>query len=396
MTPSERTTARRVLRRLAPLALFACLPAAPIDARVPAVSAYSGDDDHSRDHVTGRRLFERETFGGNGRTCLTCHGRETGTVSPADAQERFLADPADPLFRGDGSDDGKGNGVTRMLTHATVLMNIPLAPNISLAHDPKARTVVLPRGIPTTLDTPALDPVLMYDGRQPDLRSQALGAIVDHTQATRLPSRKELEKLVDFEHSRRFFSSRALRKFARTGHAPSLPLGRTQSEKRGRRFFEDVPLGTGDSKPGNCAACHSGPMLNETNEFDPFGRGERFRGILVSELNAAGNPVIDFVFRDSDGTTTVVSSSDPGRALITGDASDPIKSVNAFKIPSLWGVSRTAPYFHDNSAKTLEHVLRHYAQFFAIVTDPSIDGDPPLILTEQDQADIIAFLKLLR
>jgi hypothetical protein len=26
----------------------------------------------------GRRLFERETFGGNGRTCLTCHSRETG------------------------------------------------------------------------------------------------------------------------------------------------------------------------------------------------------------------------------------------------------------------------------------------------------------------------------
>lgn len=103
-----------------------------------------------------------------------------------------------------------------------------------------------------------------------------------------------------------------------------------------------------------------------------------------------------FVFRDPDGTTTAVSSPDPGRALITGDGSDPIESVNAFKIPSLWGVSRTAPYFHDNSAKTLEDVLRHYAQFFAIVTDPSIDGDPPLILTERDQADIIAFMKLLR
>ncbi|MGH2824896.1 MAG: hypothetical protein ACRDLY_18120, partial [Thermoleophilaceae bacterium] len=91
---------------------------------------------------------------------------------------------------------------------------------------------------------------------------------------------------------------------------------------------------------------------------------------------------MDFVFRDPDDTTTLVSSPDPGRAVITGDASDPIESVNAFKIPSLWGTSRTAPYFHDNSAKTLEDVLRHYAQFFAIVTDPSIDGDPPLILTE--------------
>lgn len=143
-----------------------------------------------------------------------------------------------------------------------------------------------------------------------------LGAIVDHAQAPRLPGRKELEKLVDFKHSRCFFSSRAVRKFARTGHAPALPLGRSESEKLGRRFFEDVPLGRGDSKPGNCGVCHSGPMLNETNEFDPFGRGGRFRSILVAELNAAGNPVMDFVFRDPDGTTTVVSSPDPGRALI--------------------------------------------------------------------------------
>jgi cytochrome c peroxidase len=82
--------------------------------------------------------------------------------------------------------------------------------------------------------------------------------------------------------------------------------------------------------------------------------------------------------------------------LITGDGSDAFQSLNAFKIPTLWGVNKTAPYFHDNSAKTLEDVLRHYALFFAIVTDPAFDGDPPVILTEQDQADIIAFLKLLQ
>ena len=59
-----------------------------------------------RDLLEGQRLFERETFGGNGRTCLTCHSRETGTVSPEDAQRRFLKDRHDPLFVHDGSDDG--------------------------------------------------------------------------------------------------------------------------------------------------------------------------------------------------------------------------------------------------------------------------------------------------
>ena len=83
------------------------------------------------------------------------------------------------------------------------------------------------------------------------------------------------------------------------------------------------------------------------------------------------------------------------RALITGDTADFV-SLNAFKIPTLRGVERTAPYFHDNSAKTLEDVARHYVTFFLIATDPAFDGDPPKILTEQDQADIVAFLKLLR
>jgi cytochrome c peroxidase len=64
--------------------------------------------------------------------------------------------------------------------------------------------------------------------------------------------------------------------------------------------------------------------------------------------------------------------------------------VNAFKIPTLWGVRDSAPYFHDNSAKTLEDLAAHYAKFFQIVTAPN-----PLILTEEDQKDMVAYLKLL-
>ncbi|MGH8129854.1 MAG: hypothetical protein ACRES3_03250 [Steroidobacteraceae bacterium] len=67
------------------------LLAAAIAALVQAATADLGDDDHSRGRVTGRQLFERETFGGNGRTCLTCHGRETGTVSPAETRDKMVA-----------------------------------------------------------------------------------------------------------------------------------------------------------------------------------------------------------------------------------------------------------------------------------------------------------------
>jgi cytochrome c peroxidase len=111
-------------------------------------------------------------------------------------------------------------------------------------------------------------------------------------------------------------------------------------------------------------------------------------------LNAIGNPMQDFVFENPDGTSVTVSSPDPGRALVTGRVSR--EDVNAFKIPSLWGISKTAPYFHDNSAKTLEEVLLHYKRFFDIVTGPAVDGDPAIELTDEDQRDIIAFMRLLR
>jgi cytochrome c peroxidase len=342
----------------------------------------------------GRRLFEEETFGGNGRTCLTCHSKTTGTVSPADAEQRFAADPADPLFVTDGSDDGLGHGVSRMIADATVLMKIPLPPNVQLKDDPGAQFVILKRGIPTTLNTPALDPVLMLDGRQPDLPSQAAGAIRDHAQATIAPTIEQLSLIASFQSTDRFFSSIQLKNFAHGAAPPQLPIGRTPAERRGRRFFEDIPPGA-TGKDGLCAGCHSGPMLNETNaelaKILPIPPGTRFQSVLVSEFNAAGNIPITFVFTNPDNTKTELTTPDPGRALITGVGQEfgSFDNVNAFKIPTLWGVKKTAPYFHDNHAKTLEAVALHYRNFFLVVTGGG------LVLDDQDLADMVAFMKLL-
>jgi cytochrome c peroxidase len=353
------------------------------------------------DRQDGKHLFERETFGGNGRTCATCHTSETGTVSPEEARRRFEANPRDPLFLHDGSDDGNGHGVSRMLKDATILVEIPLPDGVSLADDPEARSVVLRRGIASTINTPALDPMLMFDGRQPNLRSQATGAIHDHAQALVAPTGKELTRLEEFQLTDRFFSSPALRRWAQGGPAPALPEGTTASETRGRRFFEDLPPNPANFpeglKDGLCSACHSGPLLNEANAFLQLVvpgalSGTRFQTVGVSEVNALGNPARPFVFTNADGTKTTVVTPDPGRALITGigPKDDPtFENVNAFKISPLRGVRNTAPYFHDNSARTLEDVVRHYANFFAFVSNGVI------ILSEQDQADIVAYMKLL-
>jgi cytochrome c peroxidase len=81
-----------------------------------------------------------------------------------------------------------------------------------------------------------------------------------------------------------------------------------------------------------------------------------------------------------------------GRALITGD---PNEAFN-FKIPTLWGIKDTAPYFHDNSARTLEDVMDHYTRLFRFIDD-QLPRDQQFfrVLSDQDKADIVAFLKLL-
>lgn len=115
-------------------------------------------------------------------------------------------------------------------------------------------------------------------------------------------------------------------------------------------------------------------------------------------MNEGGNPALRLILHNPDGSTTPLCSPDPGRALITGNIppiplpcnalGPPFSDWNAFKISTLWGVKDTAPYFHDNSAKTLEDVAAHYARFFQMIP-------APVILTAQDQADIVAYLKLL-
>jgi cytochrome c peroxidase len=150
--------------------------------------------------------------------------------------------------------------------------------------------------------------------------------------------------------------------------------------------------------------------MNETNEFAPFffglpvRTGTRFQDVLVSFFNDAGNPVREFIFNEGTTNERHVFSPDPGRALITGLVDGDLtlgdttfENTNAFKIPQLRGVRHTAPYFHDNSSKTLEDVADHYARFFEFVTDFDGPGPlPPLItLTPEDQADMVAFMKLL-
>ena len=384
--------------------LAACAEPAEETAReeIGAASDSLGWSDHPL--VEGRRLFTEETFGGNDRTCQTCHSVINGTLTLAQIRRRHARNPNDPLFQHDALDDD-GVGVSRILSEGTIRVTLDLPWYVTNADDPSKRTVDVFRGIPSTVNTPGLDPALMYDLRDATLEDQAEGAILAHALPTVLPTEEELGLIADFQQlAPRFYSSYALFRFSRGGPAPELPPGRTPSERRGRRMFVDAPFAP-PSTDGICALCHSGPMLNLTNEHGaavfPAVEGSRFHPLFVGEpafgTNFLDHPVHNLLVDDGLGNIVPVSTTDPG-VLLNEEVLPPPEVLprnvftGFFKTPQLWGVRRTAPYFHDNSAPDLEAVLDQYELFFDI--DPFIGGQ--ITLTEQDKRDAIAYMRLLR
>ena len=249
--------------------VFGSLGVVFLAAIVVSAQGQGAPPGHAR---AGRTLFESETFGGNGRTCRTCH-----SPRPARCRRRMRRScceqhPDDPLFLHDGSDDGQGHGVTRMLTDATVLVTHPAArerqPGRRSDGEVRRRCAAASR---PTLNTPALDPVLMLDGRQPNLEAQAAGAIRDHAQAampdgsrTARRSRSSRRPTPSSAH-RSSAASRSAARRRRCRWATPRPRSAAAASSRMCR-----PIPTAGLKPGLCAHCHSGPLLNRPTSSPPF------------------------------------------------------------------------------------------------------------------------------
>ena len=94
--------------KLLPAVVVCCLALAPVAsahqfippglvAKIPGpLPGAAGKRNQPTQIDLGRRLFEKETFNGNGRTCATCHAaKENFALSPADVRRR---PPGDALF----------------------------------------------------------------------------------------------------------------------------------------------------------------------------------------------------------------------------------------------------------------------------------------------------------
>ena len=98
-----------------------------------------------------------------------------------------------------------------------------------------------------------------------------------------------------------------------------------------------------------------------------------------------------FAFTDHNFYDIGLPGADKGRGKEIG-----LRAADyAFKTPTLRELAWTAPYMHDGSLATLEDVIDHYEK--GGVRRPTRSRDLPrnLKLTQQERADLIAFLESL-
>lgn len=150
---------------------------------------------------------------------------------------------------------------------------------------------------------------------------------------------------------------------------------------------------------GQCATCHNGPLLTdqhfhntgvpprEASRPDP-GRSPAVEKVLGDEFNCLG-PYSD-AKAEACQELRFIASDDAGMA-------------GAFKTPSLRNVASRAPYMHAGQFASLEAVVAHYVRSPKAATGHSElarDGGghaerKPIRLTDQEAADLVAFLKAL-
>jgi cytochrome c peroxidase len=166
-------------------------------------------------------------------------------------------------------------------------------------------------------------------------------------------------------------------------------LGRRASIARGQVVFNSKPItisgvagindvpGLPESFSGTCGTCHDSPNVGNHSVSAPLNIGV---ADLTSPLDISYLPVFTLL-NNTTGPLhgTIVQTTDPGRALITGKWAD----VGKLKGPILRGLASRAPYFHNGSAGTLADVVVFYEKRFNIV------------FTGQEKADLIAFLNAL-
>jgi len=256
---------------------------------------------------------------------------------------------------------------------------------------------------------------IMWDGREPDLQSQAKNATLVHAQPAQPPTDSQLQQIVSLETS--LFTAQSedglagnlSSQGARGGPVflsqqpfyPGINSGAgfnpgvftlysnwtsvsgsdsaaRQAIARGEMLFNNRPMRItvvpgfndvqGNSQVvGTCTSCHNAPNVGGDSSFAMMNIG----------TDAPKADLPSYVLLCNDGTQLL--TTDPGRAMVTGKCAD----IGKVKVPGLRGLSARAPYFHNGTATTLIDVVNFYDQRFN------------MLLAADEKADLVAFLSTL-
>jgi cytochrome c peroxidase len=377
----------------------------------------------------------------------------------------------DPLFRAIDADDFRVNGAaardfTNLTQNGLVRVTIPLPANVKLldcgatvpcpaSARPTSETVAdVWRSTPSIFDVNITGPDgaapasprgpnpsggYQLDGRIDTLQNQALSALRNHAGITVDPPASFLDDLAAFQKTQ--FSSPSVKAQSDAMAFGTSPLPDPDPvlntlETAGKTVFNR-----------SCAQCHgnqgghpsgSTPILQGTpgtptaliryhsiqsacprpvDTVNPprfvfaacsASQMENVRtyeitnsGVAPSGTPCGGSP-------PQPACVTRVTISDPGRMLLTGY---PVPGgpgdIQHFDNPSLHGIARSAPYFHNNTAATLEDVLDHYKQFFKFVAiqqpaAPLLTTQPGVVppvhdrpFTDAEAPALLAYLRKL-
>jgi DUF5010 C-terminal domain len=305
----------------------------------------------SRDVCTGADVFFRETFGGNGRTCSSCHPVANNyTIDPAFVSALHAQKPNDPLFVSQ-----PGTPLQHLET-PDLLDNALILENVDGFQDPVNRFVT--RSVPHLFSlaitmspdpadgSPTAPPVQRTgwagDGAPGDgsLRAFLDGAINQHfTKTLNRVAGVDFREATDLERDVVESFQLAL------GRQNELDLASVnfslQAAQDGKGRFLDPAQ-------GRCGVCHSNAGANFVNSglnrnFNNGVGGAQTLGRLIDYFGPGEDLILaDGGFGGANLALPNVDANGIGFANGFGDGN--------FNVPPLVEAADTAPFFHNNAS----------------------------------------------
>lgn len=226
------------------------------------------------------------------------------------------------------------------------------------------------RQAPTILNA-AFSPLLFWDGRAKSLEEQTLG-----------PIQNPIEMAETLDHL----------------------VSKLQTVKSYRRQFRNV-FGTEISSQGitKAIAAFARTLISTNSTFDQYSLGNKqamneaairgmalFKGKARCILCHNGSNFTDDQFHNLGVPQVGPMKVDLGRYDVTSREQDK----GAFKTPTLRSILETAPYMHDGVFLNLEEVIEFLDKGGGV--NPNLSPlMKPLDLTQEEKADLLAFLEAL-